>query len=121
MSCVSELILRTSGCPTTSMIPRGYCSLHTVYLRKIGRAQCMNFLGGTGRVAVHAKHAIRSCGGTTRSPRGTTLVEQPLEVCNTNSETQDTRYQPIVFRSSNLFYIKIVRFRIWVPYQNFIY
>ena len=41
---------------------------------------------------------------------------QPLEVCNTNSETQ-----PIVFRFSNLFYIEMVRFWIWVPYQNFIY
>ena len=76
--------------------------------------------GGMGGVAVHAKHAIRSCGRTTGSPCGTTLVVQPLEICNTNSETQDTRYQPSVFRSSNLFYIKMVRFWTWVPYQNFI-
>ena len=55
------------------------------------------------------------------STRGTTLVVQPLEVCNTNSETQATRYQPIVFRSSTYFYIEMVRFRTWVPYQNFIY
>ena len=58
---------------------------------------------------------------TTGSPRGTTLVVQSLEMCYTNSETQDTRYQPIVFRSSNLFYIEMVRFRTWVPCQNFIY
>ena len=45
--------------------------------------------GGMGGVAVHAKQVIRSCGGT-GSPRETTLVVQPLEVCNTNSETQDT-------------------------------
>ena len=43
--------------------------------------------GCIGGVAVHAKHAIRSSGGPTGSPRGTTLVVQPLEVCNTNSET----------------------------------
>ena len=70
--------------------------------------------GGMGGVTVHAKHAIRSCGGTTGSPRGTTLVVQPLEVCNTTFETQDTRYQPIVFRSSNLFYIEMVRFQTWI-------
>ena len=79
------------------------------------------FEGGMGGVAVHAEHAIRSCVGTTGSPRGTTLVVQPLEVCNTNSETRDTRYQHIVFRSSNLFYMEMARFRTWVPYQNFIY
>ena len=73
-----------------------------------------------GGVAVHAKHAIRSCGGTTGSPRGTILVVQPLEVCNTNSETQDTRYQLTLFRSSNLFHMEMVGFRTWVPYQNFI-
>ena len=28
--------------------------------------------GGMGGVVVHAKHVIRSCGGTTGSPRGTT-------------------------------------------------
>ena len=77
--------------------------------------------GVMGGAAVHAKHTICSCGGTTVSPRGTTLVVQPLEVCNTNSETQDTLYQPTVFRSSKLFYIEIVRFWIWVSYQNFIY
>ena len=76
--------------------------------------------GGIDSVAVHAKHAIRSYGGTTGSPRGTTLVVQSLEVCNTNFETQDTRYQPIVFRSSKLFYMEMVRFRTWVPYQNVI-
>ena len=70
--------------------------------------------GGMGRVAIHAKHAIRSY-------EGTTLIVQPLEVCNTNSETQDMRYQPSVLRSSNLFYMEMVRFRTWVPYQNFIY
>ena len=74
--------------------------------------------GAMGGVAVHAKHAICSSGGTTGSPHGTT---QPLEVCNTNSETQDTRYRPIVFRSSNLFYIEMVCFRTWMPHQNFIY
>ena len=74
--------------------------------------------GGLGGVA---KHAIRSCGGTTGSPRGTTLVVQPLEVCNTNFVTQDSRYQPIVFRFSNLFYIEMLRLRTWLPYQNFIY
>ena len=52
---------------------------------------------GMGGVAVHAKPALRSCGGTTGSPRGTRLVVQSLEICNTDSET---RYQPIVFRSS---------------------
>ena len=57
--------------------------------------------GGTGGVAVHARHATRTCGGTTGSPCGTILVVQLLEVCNTNSETQDTRYQPIVFESYN--------------------
>ena len=77
--------------------------------------------GGMGGVAVHAKHVIRSCGGTTGSPHGTTLTVQPLEVCNTNSEIRDIRYQPIVFRSSNLFYIEMVCFWTWVPYQNFIY
>ena len=78
------------------------------------------FEGGMGGVAVHAKYAIRSCGETKGSPRGTTLVVQSLEVCNTNSETQDTRYQPIAFRSSNLFYIEMLRFRTWVPHQHFI-
>ena len=53
--------------------------------------------GGMSGVAVHAKHAICSCGGRTRSPHGITLVVQPLEVCNTNSETQETLHQPIVF------------------------
>ena len=53
--------------------------------------------GGMDGVVVHAKYAIRSCGWTTGSPRGTTLVVQPLEVCNTNTQTQGTRYQPIVF------------------------
>ena len=46
--------------------------------------------GDMGGVAVHVTHAICSCGGTTGSPCGTTLVVQPLEVCNTNSDTQDT-------------------------------
>ena len=46
--------------------------------------------GGMGWLAVHAKHAVRSCGRTIGSPRGTTLVVQPLEVCNTNSETRHT-------------------------------
>ena len=41
---------------------------------------------------------------TIGSPRGI----QPLEVRNTISETQETRYQPIVFRSSSLFYIEMV-------------
>ena len=36
--------------------------------------------GGMGGVAVHAKQAIRSCGGTTGSPRGTTLLVQPLYI-----------------------------------------
>ena len=44
--------------------------------------------GDMGGVAVHAKHTICSCGGTTGSPRGITLVVQPLEVSNTNSATE---------------------------------
>ena len=52
---------------------------------------------------------------TTGSPHGTTFVIQLLEVCNTNSETQDTQYQPIVFRSLNLFYTEMVHLQIWVP------
>ena len=77
--------------------------------------------GGMGGFAVHPNTPYAHVGEQQGPQSGTTLLVQPLEVCNTNSETQDTRYQPIVFRSSNLFYIKIVRFRIWVPYQNFIY
>ena len=79
------------------------------------------FEDGIGGVAVHAKYAIYPCGGTTGSPCSTALRVQPLEVRNTNSEIQDTRYQPIVFRSSNQFYIEMVRFRTWVPYQNFVH
>ena len=111
MSCVSELVLPTSRSSTTHSVPaqNGPGPMHELSE------------GGVGGDAVHTKHAICSCGGTTRSPRGTTLVVQPLEVCNTNFETQDTWYQPIGFRSSNLFYIEMVRFWTWVPYQNFIY
>ena len=35
-------------------------------------------------------------GGTAGSSRGTTLVVQPLEDCNTNCETQDTRYELVL-------------------------
>ena len=76
---VSELILQTyRGC-TTSVVPRGVpvrCTRYTC-AKSAGPSD-----GGMGGVAVHAKHAIRSCGGTTGSPRGTILVVQPLEVCN---------------------------------------
>ena len=93
---------------------------HSVPAQNWSGPMCELSEGGMGGVTVHAKHVIRSCGGTTGSQRGTTLV-QPLEVCNFNSKTQDTLYQSIVFRSSNLFYIEIVRFRTRVPIQNVIY
>ena len=122
MPCVSELVLQTSRGCTTSVVPRGDPIVRGIQCRLPAQNQPgpMHELseGGLGGVAVHSKHAIRSCGGTTGSPRGTILVVQPLEV---HSETQDTRYQPIAFRSSKLFYIEMVRFRTWVPYQNFVY
>ena len=83
--------------------------LHPYHLQKV------HALGPADFAQVHCVQR------TTGSSPGTTLVVQNLEVCNTNSETQDTRYQLIVFRSSNLIYIEMVRLRIWVPYQNFIY
>ena len=88
VSCVSELVLQTSRGCTTQNRPGPIHELSE---------------GGMGGVAVHAKHVILSCGGKTGSPSGTTLVVQPLEVCSTNSETQERQYQPILFRSSNLF------------------
>ena len=113
MSCVSELVLQTSSGCTTSVVSLGDPIVRCTRERAHNRPGPMHEFseGGTGGVAVSAKHAIRLCGGITGSPRGTTLVVQPLYVCNTNSETQDTRYQPIVFRSSYLFYIEIVHFR----------
>ena len=88
-----------------------------------GRSSCTNS-GGSRNYWAHT----RSCGACewkhasqvhwvqriTGSPRGTTFVVQSPEICNTNSETQDTQYQPIMFRSSNLFYIEMLRFRKWV-------
>ena len=76
---------------------RPYFSLHSVPAQNQSGRMHELFEGGMGGVAVHAKHAICSCGGRTGSPHGTKLVVQPLEVCNTDSETRDTRYQPIVF------------------------
>ena len=55
-------------------------------------SQCMNFLKVVWVELLFMQNTPYAHVEEQRSSRGTTLVVQPLEICNTNSETQDTRY-----------------------------
>ena len=91
MSCVSELVLQTSRGCTTSVVPRGDPVFpHTSVWRVLHEQQLHPYHLQKGHALGLADFEQVHCvQRTIGSPRGTTLVVQPLEVCNTNSETQD--------------------------------